>query len=513
MLMQKRSMELLLVEDNPGDARLFREMFSEQVAYNVKLTHVESMKDAEKLVAEHPVDIIVLDLGLPDAHGLEALRRARAAGPCIPLVVLTGLDDGALAVHALQEGAQDYLVKGQIETLGLMRALRYAIERKIMEVNIDNDLIELKRAEAGLRESELMLRLALNVSEQGVWQWAGDQGADRLEWDARCRSLFGVAPDKPVNYAIWSDSILVEDRVAAEAGVARARDPEDTLDDYVCEYRTVHPDGAVLWVAATGRAVFEPDPNEHSGRRFVRILGTLRDVSQAKHVEHEREMSRLELEQQKHELQRSNAALEQFAYAASHDLQSPLRAIAHLAQWIDEDVAATASLDTMCNLKLLTGRVARLQMLVSGLLAYARIGRSDVVAEDVDFAAAVKDVVDMLEPRPNFVVVCEGETSTIRTPRAPFEMVLKNLISNALQHHDRAEGRITVAMRRMDGMVEISVGDDGPGIEKRFHDLIFVIFKTLQNRDDTESGGIGLAMVNKDLSPDNRIIRLAVLGR
>jgi signal transduction histidine kinase len=309
-----------------------------------------------------------------------------------------------------------------------------------------------------------------------------------------------VAPDKPVNYAVWADSILAEDRAAAEAGVTRARDPEDTLDDYVCEYRIVHPGGAVLWVAATGRALFEPELTEQSGRRFVRILGTLRDVSPAKRVQHEREMSRLELEQQKHELERSNAALEQFAYAASHDLQSPLRAVAHLAQWIGEDIAATASLETMGNLQLLNGRVARLQMLVSGLLAYARIGRSDLVAEDVDFAASVKDIVDMLELRPNFVVVCEGKTSTIRTPRAPFEMVLRNLILNALQHHDRAEGRITVAMRQMDGMVEISVGDDGPGIEKRFHDQIFVIFKTLKSRDDTEAGGIGLAMVKKQIT-------------
>jgi PAS domain-containing protein len=75
----------------------------------------------------------LLDLGLPDAQGLEAVRRAHAAAPRVPLVVLTGLDDESLAAQALQKGAQDYLIKGQIETRGLFRALRYAIERKIME--------------------------------------------------------------------------------------------------------------------------------------------------------------------------------------------------------------------------------------------------------------------------------------------------------------------------------------------------------------------------------------------
>jgi PAS domain S-box-containing protein len=124
---------LLLVEDNPGDARLLREMFKEQGSHDTEVTHVESLAEAEKHLAAREFDIILLDLGLPDAEGLGAVRRARAAAPRVPLVVLTGLDDESLAVQALQEGAQDYLVKGQIESRGLLRALRYAIERKNME--------------------------------------------------------------------------------------------------------------------------------------------------------------------------------------------------------------------------------------------------------------------------------------------------------------------------------------------------------------------------------------------
>jgi diguanylate cyclase (GGDEF)-like protein/PAS domain S-box-containing protein len=124
---------VLLVEDNAGDARLLREMLNEPESLNTQLTHLECMRDAEKYLAEHAVDIILLDLGLPDARGLGAVQRAHAAAPHIPLVVLTGLDDERVAAQALQEGAQDYLIKGQIESRGLMRALRYAGERKIME--------------------------------------------------------------------------------------------------------------------------------------------------------------------------------------------------------------------------------------------------------------------------------------------------------------------------------------------------------------------------------------------
>ena len=124
---------LLLVEDNPGDARLLREMLSEPDSEETELTHVANIADAEKYLSEFSTDVILLDLGLPDAQGLDAVRRAHAIAPRVPLVVLTGLDDHALASQALKEGAEDYLIKGQIEPRGLRRAIRYAIERKTME--------------------------------------------------------------------------------------------------------------------------------------------------------------------------------------------------------------------------------------------------------------------------------------------------------------------------------------------------------------------------------------------
>jgi CheY-like chemotaxis protein len=135
---------LLMVEDNAGDAGLLREMLNEE---RTEVVHVERMSEAEQHLAEHAVSIILLDLGLPDAQGLGAVRRAHAAAPHVPLVVLTGMDDESLATQTLQEGAQDYLVKGQIETRGLLRALRYAVERKTMEEAL---FVEKERAQVTL---------------------------------------------------------------------------------------------------------------------------------------------------------------------------------------------------------------------------------------------------------------------------------------------------------------------------------------------------------------------------
>jgi signal transduction histidine kinase len=112
---------------------LVRETLNEQTPHYTELMHVGCMSEAENYLAGHTVDIILLDPGLPDASGLEAVRRAHAAAPGVTLVVLTNLDDESLASEAMQEGAQDYLVKGQIETRGLLRALRYAVERKRLD--------------------------------------------------------------------------------------------------------------------------------------------------------------------------------------------------------------------------------------------------------------------------------------------------------------------------------------------------------------------------------------------
>ena len=139
---------VLLVEDNRGDARLVREIFKEQGLHDVELTHTECMGDAEKHLAENAFDVILLDLGLPDAHGLEAVQRIIAAAPRSPLVVLSGMDDESMGVQALLEGAQDYLIKGQIEPRELLRSLRYAIARKKIEEEL---FAEKELAEVTLR--------------------------------------------------------------------------------------------------------------------------------------------------------------------------------------------------------------------------------------------------------------------------------------------------------------------------------------------------------------------------
>jgi len=133
-------LKLLVIEDSKGDARLLQEMLKHPGAPATQLIHVSSMREAEAYLGKFNVDLILLDLGLPDAQGLAAVRITRAAAPGVPLIVLTGLDDERLAVQALQEGARDYLVKDEITPRGLARALRYAIQRELIEEAIHREI-------------------------------------------------------------------------------------------------------------------------------------------------------------------------------------------------------------------------------------------------------------------------------------------------------------------------------------------------------------------------------------
>jgi signal transduction histidine kinase len=124
----------LLIEDNPGDARLIREMLREASARDAAdVLHADRLSAGLALLAERDVDVLLLDLSLPDSSGLATFETAHAAAPGVPIVVLSGLDDEGLAARAVHEGAQDYLVKGQVDGGTILRSLRYAIERQRLE--------------------------------------------------------------------------------------------------------------------------------------------------------------------------------------------------------------------------------------------------------------------------------------------------------------------------------------------------------------------------------------------
>jgi signal transduction histidine kinase len=135
---------VLIVEDNPGDMRLVRERLKETDPYQIKVIGAERLAEAIQCLAETMVDVILLDLSLPDVTGLETFKRMQMAAPNLPIVVLTGSYDEALALQAVRAGAQDYLLKQNLDRHLLARVLRYAIERKSAGEAVRNALVKEK---------------------------------------------------------------------------------------------------------------------------------------------------------------------------------------------------------------------------------------------------------------------------------------------------------------------------------------------------------------------------------
>lgn len=142
-MLHKPTVSLLLVEDNPGDARLVRVMLAETGGFEI--IWVETLEAALARLAMGRIEAVLLDLSLPDSHGLDTMRRLRDAAPGLAIVIFTGFDDEELGLRAVQEGCQDYLVKGQGDGNLIRRTLQYAVERKAAEELRRQDAERLKR--------------------------------------------------------------------------------------------------------------------------------------------------------------------------------------------------------------------------------------------------------------------------------------------------------------------------------------------------------------------------------
>ena len=266
-------------------------------------------------------------------------------------------------------------------------------------------------------------------------------------------------------------------------------------------------------VLSGARAAFEIEYPCHSPTRqrwFLLNVAPLRhaaggaiishlDITARKRQEQELRGHAQELAGLAEKLARSNRELDQFAYVTSHDLRAPLRGIANLASWIEEDLGPQAiTPESKKMLALLKGRVARMESLIDGILEYSRIGRTRQKIEEVDVGRLLGDVIDLLAPAGETRVVVADNMPTLVTSRLMLQQVFMNLIGNAIKHAGRSD--VTVTITTGDAgpfQVEFAVADDGQGIDPQYHEKIFVIFQTLAARDKVEGAGVGLSLVKK----------------
>jgi diguanylate cyclase (GGDEF)-like protein len=231
---------VMLVEDNPGDARLVREMLAEHTAFTFQVAHFLRLEPALGFLERDTVDVVLLDYRLPDVDELDGLTRIIAIAPNLPVVMLTGLDDEAIGLALVQHGAQDYLVKGTVDGAMLVRAIRQAIERKRMSDQV--------------RDSEERFALAAAGSGDGLWDW--EIPSDRLVLSRRAKLILGLPEDMPDEHMeSFSRRVHLDD-------IGRFRDAmaahlKGETPDFRQQARMMDPNDGPLWVLVRGLAVMD----------------------------------------------------------------------------------------------------------------------------------------------------------------------------------------------------------------------------------------------------------------
>ncbi|MFC4701386.1 ATP-binding protein [Glaciecola siphonariae] len=195
------------------------------------------------------------------------------------------------------------------------------------------------------------------------------------------------------------------------------------------------------------------------------------------------------------DLKRSNKDLNNFAYVASHDLKAPLNVIKRLVSWVMEDCASILPRDSQENLELVMNRANRMEQLLQDLLAYSRIGREYQEAVELNVKSKVIELLSLMDLPMGFVVKCDD--AVVKVPEIPFGVVLLNLMSNAIKHHDSGNAQIQIKVRSNQSANVITVLDNGPGIAVENRAKIFDLFETLKPRDEVEGSGMGLSVVKR----------------
>ena len=461
---------LLLVEDNPGDVRLIREMFNEPGSHNIELMCAESMSEAEKHLTERDVDIALLDLGLPDAHGLGAVRRAHAVAPRLPLVVLTGLDDESLAVRSLREGAQDYLVKGQIESRGLLRAIRYAIERKHVEE-------ELHRTNQLLDTTQAVARL-------GGWEL--DVVHDALFWTSETYRIHETSPAEYRPTVATGIAFYAPESIPLIA--AAVQDAIERGTPFDLDLELITATGRRIAVRATGAATMEQG-------RTTKITGAFQDITERKRLEAQLSQSqRLE-------------AVGQLAGGIAHDFNNLLTAIRGYAELarrgLEEDECRRDDLDEVI------ANADRAAALIRQLLAFGR--RQVLEPRVVDAAEVVGDMASMLRrllgEHIELATCMAPGLGSIKVDPSQLEQVIVNLAVNARDAMSDG-GKLTIELSNVEfdpayvashpgavpgPYVLLEVSDTGIGMDEETRVRIFEPFFT--TKEPGKGTGMGLATV------------------
>ena len=256
-----KKVEILLFEDNPGDANLIEEMLEEFADFPYEIKNVETLEEGIKLLKENQFNVILSDLRLPDSDGIETFLDIHAVNSRIPIIILTGIHDEKTGIDAVKKGAQDYLVKGQVDGRLLNRSIRYSIERK--------------RAEEELQKSEERYRIVTEQTGQLIYDFNIREG--EISWAGAIEGITGYTAEefKSIPSTIWLENINPDLKQAPK----KINMFQNRRGKFNREFRLKKKDGNYIHIEEKCICLEDENGNPY------RALGIMTDITEKKEAE------------------------------------------------------------------------------------------------------------------------------------------------------------------------------------------------------------------------------------
>jgi len=512
--------KVLLIEDSPGDARLLREALREVTPPPVELIHAERFDTGLEYLGKENFAAVLLDLSLPDTRGIDTVVRMQREVGAMPIVVLTGLDDDSMALEAVRAGAQDYLIKGEIDGKLLVRSLSYAIERKRLQGETQRHLeriTALKDINAALT-STLELPTVVNILLDKIHSLMPDV-ATIVRLCNRETGEFEPLAWRNLDGQAWKEAA---DRWAADSSISnlvlRSRSPLRVVDlqsdpriqdrEFVCQHGLTAYLGipllsndevlGLIAFYAKGHGAFSDQENEFLGALAGQAAAAIRN-SQV-HGEIKKLAS---------DLERANHVKDEFLGVMSHELRTPLNVAKGYVEMLQTGFFGNLVAEQQEALDKVAAQ-HRVQLGMVNNILNAIAMESEVARahyEDVSLIDLFDELHDAypqpLDGKLTFHWNYPLDTHAVRTDKTKLQYILHNLINNAVKF--TPEGSITVSAKletASHGLdsddkkanLVLAVADSGVGIKKEFISVVFEKFSQVDSSTTRVHEGIGLGL-------------------
>ncbi len=456
----------LILEDWKPDFELVANQLR-RAGFDARCTQVETMAEYLAQLDEAP-DVILADYALPGFDALHALGLLQSRGLDIPFLVLTGVVDEEALVECIRRGAVDYLLKDRLARLGP------AVHRALQETEVRR-----KRRAAEIELGKSNRRFQYLVETTGAIPWEMDADTGRFTYvGPQAVKLLGYPVEEWYSAGFWDAHVHPEDRGALQA------QPSENCER-TCRVRT--QEGAMVYLHC---AISKPCPDSNGNY----LYGFMMDVTEMKSMQDS-------LASQAAALAASNEELRQFAYAASHDLQEPIRMVAFYTQLLAKRYRGKLDADADEFIGYALEGATRMRDLVKHLLIYSRVSTGKPSMAPTNCEEVFQECLANLR-----LALSESGASVTHDPlplvnadSSQLGQLFQNLIGNAIKFHGDKPPLIHVSASEGDSEWHFSVRDNGIGIEEQYFEQIFVIFQRLHGSEQYSGSGVGLALCKRIL--------------